>query len=187
MKKVISIVLSIGLFIGSIIGLTSLMGCDELPTVEQMTLTSTSIGYAAGYACEIGKIDDNVRNNILTVLDTVAVIVPTNGQSFAMTWSPIIKNTVENLVKNNKINEKYSEVVIVTATAAATGLDYIFTVKYPQLKATSEIVNAAINGFMNGFKTVIKPNDVENAARTITYDVEAYKWFKTNGPKLKNN
>ena len=46
-------------------------GCDDLPTPEKMKSISTVIGKTAGYACELAKTKEEVKNGILAVLDEI--------------------------------------------------------------------------------------------------------------------
>ncbi len=153
-----------------------LTGCDKLPSAEKVETVSKSIGIAAAYACELGKIDDNAKKVILEVLDIVDEVVPATNQTFVEAWTPVINEVVDKYVADGKIDEGVAAIVKTVLGAAASGLDYIFEYRYPKAKEYKELVSAAVKGFTTGFTSVIKAG----TKAIPEYDLEAYEYFKKN-------
>jgi hypothetical protein len=152
-----------------------IVGCDKLPTPEKMTTISTAVGKAAGYACELSKTKPEVKEAILLVLDTAVKVVPTEGQTFTEAWTPIVDEEVKKLVDAGKLDDGAAAVVKTAMLAATEGIDYIF-VKYPKARDVKELVSAAVDGFADGFKSVVKLRFA--AGETPNVDEEAYKYIK---------
>ena len=154
-------------------------GCDKLPTPEKMTKIATAVGKAAGYACELAKLDANVKESIVNVLDVAAKVVPAEGQTFADAWAPIINEEVQKLVAAGKLNDASAAIVKLALGTACDGIDYVF-VKYPKAKDVKELVGAAVDGFTTGFKNTIS---LAVGAEKSEFDEEAYKYLKAKMAK----
>lgn len=156
-------------------------GCKSLPTADVMRATATSIGYAAGIVANETKIDDKARNTIVEVMNAVAIVVPQEGQTFDEAWTPAAKGIVAKLIAAGKIDERGGTIALTAFGVAVKGVDYIFTVRYPKAREYEELVAAAVSGFADGFLTVFKPVDGEEAkSAKIKADEAAYKWLKAN-------
>ena len=154
-----------------------IFGCK--PTVEQMKNTATAIGYAAGLVANETPINDDARNAIVDILNEVRECVPSEGQTFADAWTPVIKEKVAAFVKAGKIDAATGELVTNVAIMAAKTIDYLFDIRYPEAKKYAELVSAGASGAIDGFLTAFKP--VNDGARdTALADKEAYDWFKKN-------
>ena len=155
-------------------------GCDDLPTPEKMKSISTVIGKTAGYACELAKTKEEVKDGILAVLDVAATIVPEEGQTFTEEWTPVIDEELKKLVDKGKIVEGEVVIAKLALSAATEGIDYVF-VKYPKARDVKELVSAATEGFVNGFKSVVV------LARDAMPDIdeEAYKYIKARMSSFK--
>lgn len=166
------------------VAITVCAGCKSLPTVEVMKATATSIGYAAGLVVNETKIDDKVRNTIVDIMNAVARVVPQNGQTFEETWTPVAKDVVAKLTASGKIDEGVGEIALTAFGVAVKGVDYIFTVRYPNAREYEELVAAAVSGFTEGFLGVFKPvNGEEAKSANAKPDEAAYKWLKANAKK----
>ena len=155
-------------------------GCDKLPTVERMTTISTVIGKTAGYACELSKTKTEVKEAIANVLDIVSKVVPGEGQTFTEAWSPLIDEELKKLVEAGKLDEAGAQVAKLALTVACDGIDYVF-VKYPKAKEVKELVSAAVVGFVDGYKSVVKMNLAASEKPEI--DEDAYKYLKARMAK----
>ena len=148
-------------------------GCDDLPTQEKMKSISIVIGKTAGYACELAKTKEEVKDGILAVLDVAATVVPNEKQTFTEAWTPVIDDELKKLVEKGKIEEGEVAIAKLALSAATEGIDYVF-VKYPKARDVKELVSTATEGFVNGFKSVVA------FARDVKPDIdeEAYKYIK---------
>lgn len=164
------------------------VGCT--PTAEQINKTASAIGCAVGLVANTTDINDNARNAIVTVLNDVRECIPVEGESFATTWTPIIRAKVAELVESGKIDAATGDLVASAAIMAAKGIDYMFDIRFPKARKYEELVRAGVSGAVDGFLTVFKPvncddcNDcsdcAERAAVKVNYDKEAFEWFKQN-------
>ena len=161
-------------------------GCDKLPSADKIENVSKTIGYAAGLTCDLAKMSDKARTVTLEVMDIVDDVVPLTNQTFTAAWTPVIEETVAKFVNEGKITSGEGAIVKTAMGAVTQGLDYVFEVRWPKAKDYKELVSAAVRGFTEGFKTVIKPVNMK-AAANFDYDEEEFKkaqeWFKANPRK----
>lgn len=151
-------------------------GCDKDISPEKIKTIATVVGRTAGYACELTKAKPEVKETIVKVLDIASTVVPTNGQTFVEAWTPVIDTEIKKLVDAGKLNEASAKVAKVALGIACEGVDYVFT-KYPKAWEGKELVRAAIDGFVSGFKAVVTSKLA--ADEKLEIDEEAYKYFKT--------
>ena len=150
-------------------------GCDKNLTPERMTTISTVIGRTAGYACELSKTKTEVKETIMKVLDIASIVVPTNGQTYAEAWSPVIDKELAKLVEAGKIDAAGAQFAKVALGVACDGIDYVF-IKYPKAKEGKELVSAAVTGFISGYKSVVTLKAGGDGKTDI--DEDAFKYLK---------
>lgn len=151
-------------------------GCDKDITPERINTISTVIGRTAGYACELSKTKTEVKEAIAKVLDIASVVVPTNGQTFVEAWTPMIDTELKKLVDTGKLNQADAKLAKAALGIACEGVDYIF-MKYPKAKEGKDLVSAAVTGFVDGYKSVVKSSLSSNEKFEI--DEDAMKYFKS--------
>ena len=162
----------------------SIAGCKTIPTVDTMKSVSSAIGAAAGLVANESKIDDKARNTVVAIMEEVARVVPKQGQSFEDAWTPVAKEVVGKLVADGKITEGVGAISLAAFGVAVNGIDYIFTVRYPNAREYEELVSAAVSGFTSGFLTVFKPVNGEEAKGVeLKVDKAAYDWLKKRAAK----
>ena len=157
-----------------------MVGCDkDLPSPEKINAVATTIGRTAGYACELAKTKTEVKDAIVKVIDVVSIVVPTNGQTFAEAWTPMIDVELAKLVDAGKLDATGAKVAKIALGVACDGIDYVF-VKYPKAKDVKELVSAATSGFVGGFKSVVT---LAVSAEKPEIDEEAYKYLRARRAK----
>lgn len=156
-----------------------MVGCDKTPSVEKINAIATTIGRTAGYACELSKTKTSVKEGIAKVFDVVATVVPTNGQTFAEAWTPVIEVEVNKLVEEGKLDAAGAAVAKMALGVACDGIDYVF-VKYPKAKDAKELMSAATAGFIAGYKSVV---NLAAGADKPEIDEDAYKYLKSRMAK----
>ena len=150
-------------------------GCDkDLPTPEKINSVAIVVGRTAGYACDLAKMDKTVKENVVAVLDVVSSVVPTNGQTFVEVWVPMADNEIKKLIDAGKLNDAGALATTVAIRVASEGIDYVF-VKYPKAKDVEELVAAAVDGFVKGFK---RTTSFAADAKNIDIDNDAYNYLK---------
>lgn len=150
-------------------------GCNKDITPEKITEVSTVIGRTAGYACELSKTKTEVKEAIIKVLDIASTAVPTNGQTFVEAWTPVIDAELAKFVAEGKITADDAKIAKVALNVACEGIDYVF-VKYPKAKDVKNLVGAAVNGFVTGFKSVVTMK--AGAEEKFEIDEDAMKYLK---------
>jgi hypothetical protein len=151
-------------------------GCNKDITSERIHTISTVIGRTAGYACELSKTKTEVKEAVVKVLDIVSTVVPTNGQTFVEAWTPMIDAEIKKLIDARKLNELSAKAVKTALTIACEGIDYVFA-KYPKAREGKDLVRAAVDGFVAGFKSVVTAKLSANEKPEI--DEDAMKYFKS--------
>lgn len=146
------------------------MGCKSIPSEETIRGTAESIGRAAGYAVELGKTKNEVKESIINVLDVAAKVVPETNQTFIATWKPLIDDDVAKLIAAGKLKDEDAALVKNALYVACDGVDLVFT-RYPKAREYKNLVSAATGGFVTGFKSVVSFTAGERAG----YDNDAYK------------
>lgn len=153
------------------------VGCKSIPSVDNMTITSTSIGVAAGYVANNTKIDDVSRNEVINIMNEVSMSIPEAKQTFVEAWMPIAKRHTQKLVDEFKINLIQADLIITSFSVAAKGLDYIFNVRYPKAGEYKDLVESAVHGFTGGFLTVFRPANMLSAPIHVARDEAAYEYL----------
>jgi len=155
-------------------------GCKKDVTPESINAVATVIGRTAGYACELSKTKAEVKEAIIKVLDIAAAAVPTNGQTFVEAWTPIIDAELAKLVTEGKIDDAGAKIAKVALGIACEGIDYVF-IKYPKAKEGKDLVGAAVQGFVTGFKSVVSMK--AGAEEKFEIDEDAMKYLKSKMAK----
>ena len=148
----------------------SITGCKTLPSEEVIRGTAESIGRAAGYAVELSKTKDEVKDAIIKVLDVASAVVPETNQTFIAAWKPLIDAEIDKLIAAGKLREDDGALAKSALYVACDGIDLVFS-RYPKAKAYQNLVSAATSGFVTGFKSIVR---IADGAR-MNYDEEAYK------------
>lgn len=155
-------------------------GCDKNITPAKINTIAAVIGRTAGYACELSKTKTEVKEGIAKVLDVVSEVVPTNGQTFAEAWTPVIEKELKKLVDAGKVDAAGAQVAKLALNVACDGIDYVF-MKYPKAKETKELVSAAVTSFVSGYKSVVTAT--LSANDKIEIDEDALKYLKSRASK----
>lgn len=172
----------IGVF--SVFMMSLLTGCTDQLTVEKMTLISRSAGMAAGAVCKISTVDANSLTALTNILVKVSASLPTQTKTFVDTWNPIIVEDVSKFVSSGKLTESQASIIKTAMVAIEEGLDYLFTVRYPEAKQSIEFVSAGITGFKDGFISTISPVSETLSLSPIDYEeyAKALEYFR---PRFK--
>lgn len=155
-----------------------IVGCESRPTPDSMTATSRSIGAAAALVANQSKIDDKSRNAVIDIIKKVEVCIPQTNETFETAWTPIAESHIAQLKSNKTINDGQAMLISCAFSTAVKGIDYLFSVRYPEAREYQELVEAATHGFCDGFLTYFKPATVGFAVGAkAEYDEDAYKYL----------
>lgn len=160
----------------AIIAALVVSGCDKLPTVEKIETVSKLAGTSAAMVVNMTKIDEQSKAVIIEIMDRVSETVPQAGETFYDVWTPIAGVYVEKLVSDGKIDEAQGKIILACFGTACQGIDYIFDVKYPKAREYKNLVEAAIHGFIDGYKSVGAPG-LKSSVET-KYDKDVFEYLK---------
>lgn len=140
-------------------------GCDDVPSKEVVSAASYALGTSSGLVVKLLNIDDATRSAIASVIAVVSEVVPAENQTFEEAWSPVAEKYIAEFLDSDKCpeilkkNKEATQKLLNKAVEAAfKGLDRLFE-KYPKWKQYPDVVIAAVNGFVNGFKLTIGCTD----------------------------
>lgn len=152
---------------------STITGCHTIPTAEQMMVTSELIGRASGKVIILTKITDEQKAILVQVLNKISIAVPTVNQSFEDCWMKAAQDYLPEL----KLDDSVCALILASVKVASKGIDYIFEKRHPEAKQYTDLVEAAIHGFIDGIMTVIVPPNNVTAVSSV-YDIEAYNYLK---------
>lgn len=166
MKKIVCSAMAVAMF--------ALAGCKTPPSEATMYGASEAIGRTAGYAVELSKTKQEVKDGIIQVLDVASAVTPKTNETFVVAWTPIVEEVVAEFQKEGKVDATEAMLIKSASLVACEGIDYVF-IRYPEAKKYQNLVSAAVDGFVTGFKAVVKSNgfSVDPA-----FDQDAYNYLK---------
>ena len=159
--------------------LCAMSGCKSVPTPEKIEAVAKLTGTSAAMVVNMTKIDEKSKTVILEIMDKVAEVVPQTNQTFTEVWTPIAEEYVNKLVEEKKIDEGQGQLIVSGFSIVCNGIDYIFDVRYPKAKQYKELVEAAVHGFIDGYKSISISVGLKSAAAKTAYDTKAYDYLKT--------
>lgn len=161
-------------------------GCKSAPTPAKIETKSYAIGVSTAMVCNMTKISDRNRQTIIDIVGEIMYCCPTSGQSLVEIWTVIASNHVVDLVKEKKITEAESKVILDVFDTVLVTADYMVRTRWPIISERIDLAVSATSGFCNGFLTVFKPtNKITFSVSTtrdesnvrIKYDEDAYNYL----------
>ena len=137
-------------------------GCDEKPDAATVKSFSNLLGASAGAVVKLCKVDQDTINNIDSIITTVDKVVPNQGQTFVDAWTPLVEDGIAKLKEKGKIDDFKASLIRTGCNAAMVGLDRLFELK-PKWREYDEIVVAAVDGFIEGFRGSLCPDYYDRA------------------------
>jgi hypothetical protein len=162
----------------ALVGLCAITGCKSLPTVDKIESVSRLAGTSAAMVVNMTKIDEQSKAVIIEIMDKVELAVPQTNQTFTEVWTPIAKEYVAKMVADGKIDEGQGQLILSGFTIACNGIDYVFDVRYPKARQYKELVEAAVHGFIAGYKSVSPSVSLKSGGKAPDYDKEVYNYLK---------
>lgn len=163
-----------------IVALTTLVGCKTLPTPPQIGSSARLIGTSTGLVVNAMGVKDETKKQVLDILNTVCSAIPSSTETFVKVWVPLAKVEIDKLVEKGEMDAAEGDMVLTAFTLVCKGVDYIFEVRYPKAKAYRELVEAAVDGFTQGFASAVNPYALKANSVEMEYDVEAYEYLKAS-------
>lgn len=153
-----------------------IVGCKSVPSVEKIESVSRLAGTSAAMVVNMTKIDEQSKAVIIEIMNEVEVCVPQTNQTFTEVWTPIAKDYVAKLIADGKIDDGQGQLIVSGFSIVCNGIDYIFDVRYPKARQYKELVEAAVHGFISGYKSVASPS--LKSSVEIKYDEEVFEYLK---------
>ena len=139
-------------------------GCDDKPDAATVASYSNLIGASAGAVVKLAKVDQDAIDKINEILMIANKVTPSQGQTYTDAWTPTMNEYLAKLKEQGKIDDLKEALIRTGMSAAMTGLDRLFEVK-PKWKEHSDVVTAAVKGFIAGFQSSICPSCIDPSAR----------------------
>ena len=160
-----------------------LFGCKTSEiTPESGYKAGSAAGLAAAYVINFSNFDAIIKSTISSITTELARIVPTNTQTFAELWIPVIEKNINTYVEKQGMTSTQKKAVDLAFNVIVDALDHLF-VKRPALKLNTDIAFSTINGFCTAFNSTLL--STRSNATKITYDVdsEMYMYLKSKFAK----
>lgn len=151
-------------------------GCIT-PTVESVTITSTTIGVAAGTVVSQTDLDETTSTNIVKILYIVSSLTPETNSTFVSTWTPTVNKEIQKLLDNGEIDIYKASIIRTAVLLAAEGVDYMFF-KHPDWALYLELTEAAVHGFIGGYIDAVDMLRFNRSTNDIVIDADAYIYMK---------
>ena len=162
-----------------VLGLLLIFGCKSIPSASAMYDRACSIGVTAGYVASITQTDEVAHKAIVEIVAEVSAYVPGTNESFTVAWTPIAKTHAERMVAAGKMSEAQGRAVTGLFQLVVKMVDYMFDVRYPQIRSYQELVSSAVKGFTFGFMSAFDPKmeNGEALGAGLSCDNEALDWI----------
>lgn len=157
--------------------LAVVIGCKTIPSIDQVFSTAYAVGVASGLIANNTKLDDESRNAVVDIMGKVEMCVPETNQTFKAAWTPIAEAHTQQLFDEGKIDKDQQALIMAAFNAAVMGIDYLTSVRYPQVRQYTDLTEAGVHGFCTGFLTQFKPANATATGTKCTYDQEAYEYL----------
>lgn len=157
------------------------VGCQSVPSAEQMYTVSHMIGASAGLVAD--NMDTNVHSTVEEIVKIVAEVTPETNQTFEAAWTPIAQKHVDELVEAGKLTKEQGTLVMSSFVVVVKGIDYVFENRYPEARQYKELVASAINGFTKGFLATFNSGSTEESQKgravhtRVEYDNAAWEYL----------
>lgn len=151
-------------------------GCKSVPEVDTIYSVSKSVGKVAGVVVEFSDMKQEVKTSVMNVLDIISEAVPATNETFVAAWMPFAKAEIAKLVADGRLTSNEGAVVERAVYVVCEGIDLVF-VRYPVAKQHKDLVSAAVDGFVTGFKSAVKMSLKADAP--YDFDIEAYMHLST--------
>ena len=153
-------------------------GCKTSEITPDMAYKAgSSAGLATVYVVRLSNIDDISQQVITSITTKLSNSIPTNTQSFAELWNPIILNNIALYSEKHKLTDNQKKLIEYTFNIIIEAVDHLF-VKNDKLKLNTDIALSAINGFCTSFNSLMTPNILFAYIKTYDVDSEMYMYLK---------
>lgn len=151
-------------------GATAVSGCKHLPTVDAVKLAAKAIGGATGLVLNECDIPSEARAAIIEITEKVLPCIPEIGVPLETAWTPIAQAHVDKLIADGKIDAALGPVIMAAFKLVVRGFA-LLEQKYPAVRTSRELLEAAVSGFGEGLLDTLKPT--VDAFKAATVDVTA--------------
>lgn len=158
------------------------LGCHTLPDAD----TFYALGKAGGGTTAIvmmtveksqeGGIDADVHNATADLVAMVTQVIPQPGQTLEEAWTPIAQAHTDQLVKEGKITAIQGAAIMAGFKLIVTGFAALEE-RYPNIREYRDRIEAALNGFGDGFLSVYLPVNMmygRSPAKLVQIDTHTY-------------
>ena len=159
-------------FLAGLVAL-AVTGCKTVPTADTVYLVAHAGGSATALVMNETKLDADKRTVIRDIVNEIRECTPEVGQTLEAAWAPIAQAHVDLLVEEGKIDTAAGAVIMAGFNTVMVGVT-LLEIRYPQVRASRDLLNAFITGFTDGFLEKFDVNcnsgdcrDLKTAAPTL--------------------
>lgn len=149
------------------------IGCKHVPSCDVVYTVAHAGGTGTALVLNETTLDTEKRTIIRDITKEVRECTPEVGQTLGDAWTPIAQAHVDLLVEEGKIDTAAGAVIMAGFKTVMVGVTLLET-RYPQVRASRDLLNAFIAGFTDGFLEKFDVNcnsgdcrDLKTAAPTL--------------------
>lgn len=157
-------------FIAGLAGVAAVAGCKHIPSADAVNLAAKAIGGATGLVIHECDLPDGAEEAIVGITEKVLPCVPEIGVPLETAWTPIAQAHVDKLIADGRIDASLGPVIMAAFKLVVRGFA-LLEQKYPTVRTSRELLEAAVSGFGEGLLDVMKPS--VDAFKAASVDVTA--------------
>ena len=130
-----------------IVGVT---GCKHTPATDTVYMVAHTGGAGTALVMNETSLSAEKRTVIRDITKEVREFIPEVEQTLESAWTPIAQAHVDLLIEEGKIDTAAGAVIMAGFKTVMVGVTLLET-RYPQVRASRDLLNAFITGFTDGF------------------------------------
>ena len=126
------------------------LGCKHVPSCDVVYMVAHAGGTGTALVLNETKLDTEKRTIIRDITKEARECTPEVGQTLEAAWTPIAQAHTDLLVQEGKIDAAAGVVIMAGFKTVMVGVNLLEN-RYPQVRASRDLLNAFITGFTDGF------------------------------------
>ena len=146
---------------------TVVVGCKHTPTTDTVYMVAHAGGTSTALVMNETSLSAEKRTVIRDIMKEVHECTPEVGQTLEAAWTPIAQAHIDLLIEEGKIDTAAGAVIMAGFKTVMVGVTLLET-RYPQVRASRDLLNAFITGFTDGFLAKFDVYCDDGECRTLT-------------------
>lgn len=126
------------------------LGCKHVPGSNTVYMVARAGGAGTALVMNETSLSAEKRTIVRDIVKEVRECTPEAGQTLEDAWTPIAQAHADLLVEEGKIDTAAGAVILAGFKTVVVGVTLLET-RYPQVRASRDLLNAFITGFTDGF------------------------------------